>query len=269
MKSEMGPVVAVVRNKDAPANKAPGAQVRGIGWASNIGFGVAALGLALTIYSLWWAHDNYPSNYNPGGLSGSKTGAFLFFAGLVAGIAFIFLPMERATGFKTRAGRETWALHLDAARYLEFASRIVAYVGIGLTLLGLLLAAYIASIWATANPSQNTLNFLGTTTSFSYWVTTFLILAVAGGFLWAVFWVRANAYFYALQGFAAASQTGGSTSEGSAKAQEGAPYAQSELHALMKRLDGMLSNLPEDQVAAFSKSREAETYLKILSSKEK
>ncbi len=246
--------------------------VDGIGWLSHLGWGLAGAGLLLTAYSYWWRNENWPENLDVGGLGGDKLGLGLAVVGFVMGLVFIFAPWHRSTQFDANADSSVWSYKAATSRYYFTASKILSWIGAGLFLLGMLLASVILKAYT---PDKTDYEVGGQTASVNAWAGVFGALGVLGAFLWIAFAVRASSHHAALSGYAAAAAraTPASVSMRAEMSESGATPAPAgavggvkdeDVVALMKKIDGLLASLPDDVVANFSKTPEAETYLKLL-----
>lgn len=229
--------------------------LRGNPLASQVGFALAALGLALVSYSFYYASTNYPANFNPGGLSGIRTGAGLFLLGAIVGILFLFVPASRPVPMPLDERTRAYQLRV---------SRTMSGAGIGLTVLGLLVAtaAYRSAMTAGVAPAD--LAMAGMTAG--ELAAVGCVLALAGVVLWTAFGLRARAF--GAPPMAGAAYTAMSPladpMPGAAPSSSVAHVTKEELHAMMRRIDSMLAGLPDEVVRDFSRSSEADTYLKLM-----
>lgn len=236
---------------------------------SHVAWLVGALGLALTAYSYWWRNENWPDNFNPGGISGIQLGAGLFLLGLVAGLILVFVPWRKPADYDPGAGGDLWTAKAAVSHAYWRTSQILSWIGAGMAGLGLLLAVYAYSRYSPENPN---ITLLGGLSTVSNWGAAFLGFAAVGGILWVAFAVRSASHREALAGYVAAQHGhGGALPSGPTMAPPAGPgpagVRPEELTALMKKVDGLLAALPDDVVSAFSKTKEAETYLKLLERK--
>lgn len=245
------------------------ATVRGLGWASTVGWALAAAGLALAAYSMRWSIQNWPRNFNPGGFSGLTLGIILFVLGAIAAVVFLLVPRARPSPWNPSASPDAWRARAAVARYYWTRSRRLSGIGLGLLLLALALIAYAYRAQIDAGgPDSGDAPWFGLGLGYGEWGLVFLVVSLLGLFLWSALGVRANAYRLA---HVAALAAEGATPDPPAVVEsadatgEIAGVDREELVALMRRLDSLLAALPEETVASFSKTSEADTYLRILS----
>lgn len=277
------PTTAVVPDDDdVPVATIP--PVRGLLWASNLGWVVAGLGIAIIIYTFYWQVLNEPDTFAPGGVNGFYLGVGIFVIGLVAGITFILVPLaaEKAPVVDARG----WAERAEQSRTQWMTHRVLSYVGVALFLIGLAFTAWVYRENVAGGSETEALTVAGASATFTQWATVGLLLAISGILLWTFSGLQAGLHRKAVAGYGAAARVPTHPAPAPvapAPAPVVAPVPatgvpgprgvlsngvnEAEVRALMRRLDQMMATLPEEAVASFSKSPEAATYLKLLADK--
>lgn len=203
----------------------------------------------------------YGSLLAPAGVTGYYIGAALLLLGLILGVAFLFSPSRRAVGLGPDAQTADLERGASWGHGQVKKSQTLGGVGLALVAVGLLWIIYFirlayvegalreAMVGGYAIPTHYVgaaLFVVGLLLSFYYVgkVSTARAarnLAVAG-------WVRAQRATPAAPG----------------KAALPSGITEPEIHMLLKRLDGLMAKLPDEAVTEFSKTPEADTYLKLL-----
>lgn len=242
-------------------------------WAANTGWVVSAVGLTIAIYSLWWERANHPDQFAPSGVPVLYAGAAIAFLGVVVGFVFSFVPWKQTHPIPPNAPPTFWSEQASEVRDLSRSSQIASWIGVGFFLLGLILVAYVFWQGSLAGPGVPNLALGGLEQPHETWAALFGTLAIMGILFWAVYGTRATAYRNALYAFVAAAQPRADprvpmgSMGASISVMLPAGVRMEDVVSLMKKIDGLLATLPDDTVAQFSKTPEAETYLKLLSGK--
>lgn len=232
-------------------------------WA-HLGWALMAAGLALATYSLNWAVNNYPDNFNPGGVSGINVGIVLSLLGIVVGATFSFVPNNKPVAAPGPGAEAVAAAQRHHGAYN--LSRAMSLVGVGLTALGLVLTAYVFREQILGGgPAVESLSLAGVAADIGTWVGVWMALALSGFIVWLVFGSLAQGHQDATAAWVAASGARPASGDsGTADDATAGGVSEAELKALMRRIDELLATLPDDTVSAFSQTKEADTYLKLL-----
>lgn len=240
---------------------------RGIMWASTLGWGLVVIGLLFEILALRWTVDNQV-DYAPAGIRGIYIAVPMILIGLAVAITFRFVPAQRSTGLDPAAPPEAWARRSVWTWKQLQASRIAAWVGLGLMLLGLLLVAYVYKEYIPAAPEGTNYAPLGIEARFPVWIGIFSVIAGLGFVVWMASTFRTEGYWNAFAASVAASMQSApppqAAETGSATGLPGS-VTPAQVQSLLRKIDGLLAQLSDDVVSDFSKSPEADTYLKLLS----
>lgn len=243
---------------------------RGLPWAATIGWVVLVVGLFLPAYMYSWAVDN-GADFEPFGIKGTYIAIAVILIGLGVGLAFTFLPAVRSVSWSATVPPQWVRVRLSELQRNQRIALVLTLVGVGLTAMGMMFAAWIHIQHLRADEGATEFTMAGSNLSFSTWAGIGYMVAVIGVVLDLVFYFRMGAYREtmwaartALERAGVATPMGaGATFSGDVAAGVAGPQVQ----ALMRRIDGLLANLPEDVVADFSKTPEADTYLRILGDK--
>jgi hypothetical protein len=238
---------------------------RGVPWLVALGTILALLGLVVLLYSYYAAYNAGSGDLPaPAGLRGDYLAAILVAVGLGIAVTFLFVPSNKAYGLGPAASREQWQEEAKLAQSALRMAQLFVGIGIGLITMGLLWMVYFVYLGYTDGQMRST-SLAGRD------LPTFYlggILLVLGLLVVMFFWGsvagarrRENLAVVALirtevrapaPGVLAAALPAGVT--------------EAEVQALMKRLDGLMAQLPDAAVTEFSKTSEADTYLKLLGS---
>lgn len=249
-----------------------------------LGWGVFFVGLLLITYAYY---DVYAANAESvllfaGAIRYDVLGAILLILGLITAIISHFVPPRRPHGPQPQDPPTAWVARADRAARWVTTHRTLSIIGWILAGFGLTLST-VALYFSWVNSNGGLVDY-GITIGgrqFLYWRIG-VALAVFGLVLVVLTYTRIRNARDARQGYLLAAlaavdrqqiaqQAAQQTKETSAEepTNERSPnkvagVTEQDLHALMKRLDGLMANLPEEQVAEFANSPEAETYLNLL-----
>jgi hypothetical protein len=252
----------------------------GLPWLANLGWGAAGFGLLLVAYSYSWAVANWPNNFEPLGVSGAIAGMILTFLGIMLGLVFSFVPTRTTSTVLAEVAPPATDPVGDAQRHWR-TNRILSRVGAGVFLFGALLIAWVYRTNVIADEGVDTYSLAGLDLAWNTWAAVAGAIAVGGFALWAFGGIQSSVQRRSLAAYLAAPTHQTAVAAAPPTPGEWAPPSptpsaepasvrgvnEEELTALMRKIDAMLASLPDDVVAAFSKSPEADTYLKILSGK--
>lgn len=238
---------------------------RGLPWLSALGWALFVLGLALPAYTYQWSADHEGATYALSGISGLYLAAALLVVGLALGIVFSFVPRAVPTPWSPNVTTEWLQAQMARLQQRSKLFRILTYVGLGLMVVGFTFASYVFN--RKVQFGGDTFNLATLTFDYATWAGIGFALAGAGLVLGLVFHFRIAGYREAARAAQAAAERVPETSTtGPTEALPGGIHPD-QVQSLMRRIDAMLANLPDEVVTEFSKSPEAETYLKILSGK--
>lgn len=232
---------------------------RGQPVAQAAGWATAILGMLLLAVAYYRGYQTkvLPA---PAGLRLDYIAAALLLIGIALAAVFAFAPSRSATGIRTDANDEDLRARAARAHQRLRTAQVLTGVGLGVVFVGLLWLFH----WVRIGFLEGAFRQSAVRT---YSVPTHYfgaILVVLGLLILFAFWARVGparrerAYaVLALKRSAAASAAPANTLSG---------VTEAELQALMRRLDGLMAQLPDAAVTDFSKSPEADTYLKLLGS---
>lgn len=232
---------------------------RGNPVAAAVGWIVGVAGLFLLAYTYYFGYTNGTA-FAPAGVRGDYLAAAVLVIGLGVSILFSFLPARRAAGLGPDAQSPEIEAALRRSAHQVQAAQIVVAVGLSLAALGAVWIAYWlrlaeadgalrqSSIAGVAFPTH----FLG-----SPFVVVGLVLACFG-------WGRVGAARRGLNQAVVAllRALGGGPSRPPSALPSG--VTEEDVRKLMRRVDGLMAQLPDAAVTDFSKTPEADTYLKLL-----
>lgn len=242
-----------------------GWSTRGIWWLSTLGWALFVVGLWLPTYFYDWSRTQ-GADYAPYGIKGIYLAYLALLAGLALAVVFLFVPTQRPASWTASAPSE-WI----EQRLQMIGSKVRIYwslslVGLALMVIGLVFSAYVSLTWLN-HPDAPDFTLAGTAVSFETWRAMAWALVGVGMVVALACYFRIGGYREAT--FAA--RVASTRAPGGQTYVSGAPMVSTpvgvnapQIEALMRRIDGMLANLPEEVVGEFSKSPEADTYLKIL-----
>jgi hypothetical protein len=229
---------------------------------ASLGWTLVLLGLAVLAATYYWGVA-YGNLFAPAGIRGDLIGGVLVLLGLIIGLLFLLLPRNKAAGLGPDASVQQIE---DLVRYTNgqvLLSQILAGIGVGLAMVGLIWMTY----WLRLSYLEDTelRTSLGGSDLATYFIGVPLI--VLGLFV----------LFYFVGRLSAARRSRNVAVLLMVRMHQGAPaltsnamlstgVAEQEVQDLMKRLDGLMAQLPDAAVTEFSKTKEADTYLKLLGS---
>ncbi|MFO1535233.1 MAG: hypothetical protein ABR586_06165, partial [Thermoplasmatota archaeon] len=198
--------------------------------------------------------------FRPAGIRGDLIGGVLVFVGLVLGVLFLFQPRRRPADLPVDPGSNelTEALRYENGQVL--LAQILVGVGLAFLIIDALWTLYwLRNDYLTDSSRESSLGGLS--------LPTYLALAplaLIGSVIVFFFLGKLGASRRARNPALVAVMRRGSAADPAAKGALGSGVTEPEVQALMKRLDGLMAQLPDSAVTEFSKSPEADTYLKLL-----
>jgi len=243
----------------------------GIPWLSNVGWALFAAGLAFAAYAYRWSYENYPDTYLIAGLQGDYYALAIVLVGLALAVTFLFLPSRRTKRSTLDETRRVGLL--EEAKGLHSMHRGMAWIGLVVFLLGVLLTPIVYRAAMRAGPPNDGYDFAGAHLTYDALAAIAGGVALLGLLLWllgAMGVLHARKLIAAYEWTSAPSTPPSSRMPGVGLASPSTMGVTDEqVHALMQKVDTMLSTLPDEVVASFSKTPEADTYLKLLGTEPK
>lgn len=243
-------------------------EVRGLAWVATAGWALFFVALYLPTYMYAWALDN-GTDYRVAGVNGTYLAALVALLGLALGIVFTFQP-RRASPWSPSVPSDWITQRAAALRARARILTVATIAGLAIAALGLLLAAYAGLLQIRAGAGEPVV-LLGYSNAGSAWTGYGLGTAGLGLVVAAISYARCRAARETiLAALVLASRPAHASGAGGGVPDDLAlPPGTTRAHveALMHRIDGLLATLPDEIVTEFSKSPEADTYLKLLSGK--
>lgn len=230
---------------------------RGLPILQAVGWVVTLVGFLLLVAAYYQAYrtDAIPA---PAGIRLDYIAALLVFIGLATAITFAFVPPRSATGVTAEMTAQELEARASSAHQRVRTAQVLVGVGLGVMLIGLLWLFYWVRVGFLDGALRDSVvaNYAVPTHYFG------AILLLLGALIVFGFWGRVGA---------ARNERAMAVMAWQRAAAPSAPAAMSavsdaELQALMRRLDGLMAQLPDAAVTEFSKTPEADTYLKLLGS---
>jgi hypothetical protein len=260
---------------------------RGTPPVAAIGWMIFGLGLLMLTYAYW---DVYATNEETilslgGVIRLDALGLLFMLLGLVMAVAFHLAPSERSKGPRLEdSGPDDWVHKSRMAHARATTHRILAIVGWVVFVLGVLITVVaLRQSWLESAARATEVGFFIGDTFYRYWPLG-LIVAASGLVTFLLTYPRMHnaqqaRLAYLLAAIVAQERPPASAqvvvapaparhqASGEPPREVGvAGVAPERVKVLMRRIDQLLSKLPEDEVAEFARSPEAEAYLKILES---
>lgn len=232
-------------------------ELAGLGWA------LLLIGTAVVAVTYHWG-ITYGNLFAPLGIRGDLVGGVLFVIGLIVALVFTFVPAEHRSGLGTDASDQDLENLVRYTNGQVLLSQILAGIGFALVVLGIMWMAY----WLRAGylfdtDLRSTFAGMDTGTHMLGAPLVMVGLLVLFFFLGRLSGARRarNAAVLLWIAKRAAALAG---THGSGTMSNG--ISEQQIQDLMKRLDGLMAQLPDAAVTEFSKTNEADTYLKLLGS---
>ncbi|MBI2078112.1 MAG: hypothetical protein HYT80_07050 [Euryarchaeota archaeon] len=232
---------------------------RGIPGLMVLGWTVAFLGLLVLAFAYQRSFD-LGSLYKVGGIRADYLGAAIFLLGAITAAVFHFLPGRRPVGILPTAPRDEVEGQVRWANGQVLMGQIMVGGGVGLGILGMLwMVGWLYLSYTGSALRVSTVSKYEVPTHYIGAVLLLLGLLLAFLFLGRVGMARAARNLAVV-----AHQRGAPGVSGPAALPGG--VSEAEVRNLVKRLDGLMAKLPDDAVTEFSRTPEADTYLKLLGS---
>lgn len=232
---------------------------RGQPIAQGLGWAVAIVGMLTLVIAYYQGYRSgvLPA---PAGVRLDYIGAALAVVGVALAVTFAFVPSAASTGITLDATDEALRARAGRAHQRLRTAQILVGVSLGLVFIGLLWLLY----WVRIGFLERALrqSAVGSYAVPTHYVGA--ILTLVGVVLLSAFWARLGPAraerAYAVVALKRTAAPGGGPTGAAASVTD------PELQALMRRLDGLMAQLPDATVTEFSKTPEADTYLKLLGS---
>ena len=232
-------------------------ELAGLGWA------LILMGTSLIALTYYWG-ITYGNLFAPLGVRGDLIGGVLLFIGLAVASVFTFVPAEHRVGLGPDASNEDLENLVRYTNGQVLLSQILAGIGFALVMLGVVWMAY----WLRAGYVDDA-DLRSTFGGIELGTHLLGMPLVAVGLLLLFFFVgrlssarRARNAAVLLWVSKRAKTAGTSPFAGILSS----GVTEQQVQDLMKRLDALMAQLPDAAVTEFSKSSEADTYLKLLGS---
>lgn len=226
----------------------------GLGWA------VVLIGLALLAGTYYWAVA-YGDLFAPAGVRGDYIAAVLILIGFILGTVFVFLPTTRKVGLGTDASSQQIENLVRYTNGQVLLSQLLAGVGLALVMLGFVWMAYWLRLsFVDDFEPRSSLAGLETAT---YVIGAPLIIL---GFFILLFFLGRISTARRTRNAAVLLLVQKRSGASLGNAAVGGGVTEQEIQDLMKRIDALMAQLPDAAVTEFSKTKEADTYLKLLGS---
>ena len=224
-----------------------------------VGWGVALLGLVVVAFA-YHQSIGFNSIYKVGPVRGDYLGGMLVGLGVIIAGVFHFIPGRRAVGLAANAAQEDIEREVRYTNGQVLLDQILVGVGLGLIILGFAITIYyLKESYAFGSALESTrfgINYL----SYYVGIVPVMIGAALGSFCLGRLGMARRARNLAVVAHqrSPAALPGGGLMPGG--------ISEMEVRSLVKRLDGLMARLPDDAVTEFSRTPEADTYLKLLGS---
>ena len=232
---------------------------RGIPGLMILGWTVAFIGLAVLAFAYQRSYA-LGALYKVGGIRADYLGAAVLLVGVVVAAVFHFLPNKRPVGILPTAPSDEVEEQMRWTNGQVLLGQIMVGVGVGLGVLGMLwMVGWLYASYTGAALRVSTVSRYEIPTHYIGAVLFLVGLLLAFLFLGRVGMARAarNLAVVAHHRNVSAVSTAMSLPGG---------VSEAEVRNLVKRLDGLMAKLPDDAVTEFSRTPEADTYLKLLGS---
>lgn len=237
---------------------------RGSPELASVGWTLVLIGTALIAATYYWG-VTYGNLFAPAGIRGDLIGTMLLIIGLIVAMVFMFLPKERNVGLTPDAPDQDVENLVRYTNGQVLVSQILAGVGFGLVLLGVVWMAYwLRAAYVDDTDLRSTFGGMDTATHFigvPLSAIGLLILFFFLGRLSSARRARNAAVLLWIQ-----RRSGAPKQSLAPSSVFSTGVTEQQVQDLMKRLDGLMAQLPDAAVTEFSKSNEADTYLKLLGS---
>lgn len=234
---------------------------RGTPWLVVLGTLVALLGITAMLYTFYLGQGR-SSLPRPGGIRGDYIGVILLLIGIAIVGTFLFVPPRRNFGLAVNATRDDIEQEIRSSKAKLRMAQTWVGLGMALVSIGLFWMLYWTFVAYLENGFRNSIVS-------RYEVPTHYFGAVVAlvGLLFALYFLgsvggarrRHNLATVLLHRAPATPAT-------AAPNLLSVGVSETEVQNLMRRLDGLMAQLPDAAVTEFSKTPEADTYLKLLGS---